>query len=231
MVAQSSTHWWYRVRRELVQKFLNQYVGQGGAVLEVGCGAGDTLLMLKKTYSVSGIDMSDEAVRITKEKGVPVQKGDATNIPAAHELFDAVLALDVLEHIEKPDNALKEMKRVLKPGGTLVVFVPAFMFLWSVTDVLSHHYRRYTRHELVALIESAGFTVVRSSYFNTLLFPLIALTRLTVRTLHIAVGSEMGTGTGLMNEFLYYIFRIEVPLLTHVNFPFGVSIAVIAKKL
>ena len=232
MVQLAKVHWWYRVRRQLVRYLLSTYppASGGTALLEVGCGSGDTLKMLSSTYSVRGIDASSESVALTQAQGVNAAQADATSIPAQDATSDVVIALDVLEHVQNPEVALAEIYRVLKPGGTLVVFVPAYMFLWSVTDELSHHYRRYTRRELVASVSATGFEVRRASYFNTLLFPLIAGTRVVVRLLGINMGSEMGTGTGLINAMLYYIFHTEVPLLHIVNFPFGVSIFLVATK-
>ena len=89
-----------------------------------------------------------------------------------------MIALDVIEHIKDDEEALKEIYRVLKPQGMAIIAVPAFMFLWGVTDVISHHYRRYTLSELRKKIENRRFSIIRSSYFNTFLFPFIALVRL-----------------------------------------------------
>jgi SAM-dependent methyltransferase len=179
----------------------------------------------------SGIDMSSRAIEYCKERGLnDVSVGDATVLQYPDASFDAIIILDVIEHIEDDAAACRELARVLKPGGIVIIMVPAFMFLWGVTDVLSHHYRRYTKREIVARVKGANLSIARATYFNTFLFPLIALVRVTVRLLKIPVTSESEMGGSLGNAILYAIFRLESLALKYMNFPFGVSVLLVAIK-
>jgi hypothetical protein len=126
---------------------------------------------------------------------------------------------------------LGEIWRVLKPGGLAIIFVPALMFLWGIEDVSSLHYRRYTKPELVNKAKETGFTVIRSTYFNTFLFLPIALVRLASRLLPTKRQSDMSlAGRGVINQILYQLFLAESYLLKYLNLPVGVSAMVVLKK-
>lgn len=234
MADTEEAHWWYRARREMVTGLLKKYVRGGSKIkiLDIGCGTGGLLRELTECGECQGLDLSEEALEYCRAKGLKnVGKGSAENIPFPDNSFDVVLVLDVLEHIEDDAAALKEIRRVMKNEGVAIITVPAFMFLWGVSDRLGRHFRRYERSMLLAKAESAGLVVVRSSYFNTFLFFPIAIVRTMVRSLHLPVGSENeATGEGVINSILYRIFRAEFFLLKFMNFPFGVSIFVICKK-
>lgn len=226
-------HWWYKARRELVHSLIKRHLGKNTAlkILDVGCGTGALLKELGDYGEVHGIDFSSEAIDFCKSRGVVnVEKSILETITYPNGYFDLVLALDVLEHVPDDSKGISEIYRVLKPGGTVIIFVPAFKFLWGVTDVLSEHYRRYTRHEVIAKVSKQGFQIQDSSYFNFFLFPFIALSRFIVNLLKIKINSENNTGDGLLNSFLYFVFKSEVWFLRFVKFPFGVSCMVIAKK-
>lgn len=230
--ATEQNHWWYRVRRCMVHDILRAYgVPRSDAVniLDVGCGTGLLMTELKE-YNIEGIDVSPRAVAFCKERGLTnVTEGSAEHIPRPDNQYDVILALDVIEHIKDDLGSLREMKRVLKPGGYLILFVPAFMFLWSVTDDNSHHFRRYTREELCRKVEQAGLRVARASYFNTILFPAIAGVRLLVRALGVPMRTE-NTFASSFNGVFYALFRLESILLRVCNLPFGVSVLVVARK-
>lgn len=228
------THWWYRVRREIVFSLLSSIATKKKGllrILEVGCGTGELLKEIDCLGSVRGIDISPRAIEFCKERGLTnAAVGDVAQIPFPEESFDVVIALDVLEHLENDSEGCNELIRVLAPGGVAIVAVPAFMFLWGITDVVSHHFRRYTRKQIAVCMREAGFTIERATYFNTFLFLPIAVVRLCVRILGIKVRSE-NTMTGkFTNAVLYRIFKLEFLLLRCIDFPFGVSILVTAKK-
>ena len=229
-MSQGKGHWWYRVRRELVLYLVRTYASSAKDVLDVGCASGDTLEVLQGAYKVSGLETSDEALRVARARGFSVVTASLPNIPHPDNSFDVVLMLDVLEHIEDDSAAVREVQRVLRPGGIFITFVPAYMFLWSVTDVRSHHFRRYTRPELVSVMKSAEFSIIRSSYFNTLLFPAIASVRLVTRLFGIHMTTEMSPNLNIFNGLLYSIFHLELSPLTFVDLPFGVSIFSVARK-
>ena len=228
-----STHWWYRVRREIAVDILRQLIVPGHSeanILDVGCGAGGLMAEAGVFGDVCGIDISSQAVGFCRGRGISkVHVGDATAIPYPTCSFDIVIAMDVVEHIKDDRIALSEIHRVLKPGGYCVITVPAFQELWGITDELSHHYRRYRRGEIAKQMEAANLVVKRSTYFNTLLFAPIALIRLAVRLMGITMDSE-NASPRFVNGLLYRIFHLEVWLLRLVDFPFGVSVLAVVQK-
>ena len=226
-------HWWYKVRRELIHILIKKYMGnpKNIYILDVGCGTGALMKELEVYGNVYGIDFSDQAVDFCKSRGiVNVQKSVVEKIPYQDKYFDLVLALDVLEHIPDDKSGIKEIYRVLKPGGTVIIFVPTFMFLWGVTDVISQHYRRYTKIELFSKVKDGGFNVLYSSYFNFFLFIPIAIARYFVNIFKIKIKSENDTGDGFVNKILYKVFSLEIPLIKYFSLPFGVSGMVVVKK-
>ena len=226
-------HWWYSVRRKLVHDLLHRYTNEksGLSILDFGCGTGALTKELERYGNVTGIDFSQQAIDFCKARGVKdVRLGSIEHTGCEESAYDLVLCLDVLEHLPDDEIAIKEIKRVLKPRGAVIVFVPTFQFLWSVTDEVSQHYRRYRLPQLIEKFERLEFTIERRSYFNTFLFPMIALVRLGVRLLHIKMESEAETGDGVVNKVLFFIFDLERRCLKFMNFPFGVSGMIIAKK-
>jgi ubiquinone/menaquinone biosynthesis C-methylase UbiE len=200
-------------------------------ILDVGCGTGAILKELGQYGTITGVDFSETAVAFCKTRGIAnVEQGSATDIQRADNTFDLVLALDILEHIENDTKAIAEIQRVLKPNGIAIIFVPTFMFLWGVTDELSHHFRRYTKKELIEKTSVAGLQTIRASYFNTILFFPIALLRLFVRIFKIKIKSENELGSPFINKILYTIFNFERKLLKYTNFPFGVSALIVCQK-
>ena len=228
-------HWWYKVRRKIVHDLIRKHCclerGREFLILDVGCGTGALLKELDSYGAAYGIDFSEKALDFCKARSLAnVRLGSITGIPYPDDAFDLVLALDILEHVEDDLKALQEIKRVLRPGGICVLFVPAFQLLWGVTDVLGQHYRRYTRPELTSKMRQEGLDIIRSSYFNTFLFFPIALVRLLVRWFRIPLKTENRTGSGVINKILYSLFYMESRLLRYVNFPFGVSVLVVWRK-
>lgn len=226
-------HWWYRVRRLLAAQFVKDAVTTRGAtaVLDVGCGTGALMKELEQYAEVTGVDMSSTAVQYCKSRGLDrVYQGTLPNLPFEDSMFDVVLALDVLEHVQDDLSATKELQRVLKPGGTAIIFVPAFDILWGNADVEGQHYRRYRKGTLFEVLKGGGFDIVRSTYFNTFLFLPILSVRLLFRMYPHAVVDEFRTGSRPVNAALYAIFRVESMLLRWVPFPFGVSVMAICRK-
>jgi 2-polyprenyl-3-methyl-5-hydroxy-6-metoxy-1,4-benzoquinol methylase len=227
------SHWWYRVRRKMVHNLIDRYYKNRHdlQILDLGCGTGALLQELSKYGHVSGKDISEQAISFCRSRGLQnVSVGSAMELNASDNTYDLVLALDVLEHIENDKKVLNEIYRVIKPGGYAIVFVPAFMFLWGITDVLSEHYRRYTRSELVKKAKEAGFNISRSTYFNFFLFIPISGLRLFMRAFSIPIESENKLGTPLTNKLFYLIFRAESFFVRFLKFPFGVSALVVLRK-
>lgn len=147
-------------------------------MIDVGCGTGRTLRDLAPTEAMAlGLDWHLPAPH---ERDIVRVRADVEALPLDDGVFDLVLALDVLEHVDDR-RAAHELRRLLRPGGTVIVTVPAFQGLWSFRDEDAGHRRRYRRPELVELLESAGLVCVHASYFVFALFPLIVATRLLGR--------------------------------------------------
>lgn len=187
---------------------------------------------------VTGIDVSEPAIELAQARGVPhVSVMDGANLAFADARFDLVIASDVLEYIEDEGRALREWARVLRPGGQLLVFVPAHAYLWSEHDVVNHHFRRYSRAGLLAALRSAGLRPQRSSFWNAALYFPTAALRLGRRLLAGAKPQAAAGSTGDLHQFAGSLNRLilgwvrgENALLRHVNLPVGVSIFALAQK-
>lgn len=141
-------------------------------VLDLGCGPGNTLRRFARWGHVYGFDFSLDALAFARTKGVTrVFSGDSTALPIASGMFDCVLALDVLEHVADDDAALREIARVLRPGGIFFFTVPAFMSLWRHHDEMYGHYRRYAKAEFVGKVRRAGLQVLSCHFFKCAFFP------------------------------------------------------------
>lgn len=178
-------HAWSVGRRDLVLAMLRAAGARPGqSVLDVGCGGG---LLVRALHDagyepVVGLDMSPAAVASAAEQGIGgVRLGDGCAIDAPDASFDYVVASDVLEHILDEGRALHEWWRVVKPGGLVLVYVPAFSFLWSAHDVVNHHFRRYSRSQLQSVLLGSGFTIDRIGYWNSALFAPTLLVRMVAR--------------------------------------------------
>ena len=226
-------HWWYHVRREIIHQLISKYrtMSEELRIADIGCGAGLLSKELEMYGMVTDIDPSQQSVSFTRSRGLKdVRLGSAEETGCSNDEFDIVLCLDVLEHLKEDLDGILEIKRILKPGGIAIIFVPAFHFLWSITDEVSHHFRRYRLPQLFKKFEQAGFSIQKYSYFNTILFLPIALIRITVRILHLNITSEAETGSGVINRILYRLFSLERKWLANHSLPFGVSIMYVIRK-
>jgi len=231
------THWWYLARRKIIFDWVLRILADYSQpkILDVGCGTGFNLEYLRANqYSdVVGLDFSTEALGFGRQRQLPqLICADGLNPPLRHESFDVIMALDLIEHLEDDVSALQELTRLLKPSGSLIIFTPAFQFLWGLQDEVSHHYRRYTAPQLRQKIQSVGLSIRKLTYANTFLFPLIWAGRLALRLSgnNIQGTSENDLHPGWSNGLLQAIFSAEQPLLRHFNLPFGVSLFCIAYK-
>lgn len=231
------SHWWFVGRRLILESFLKEIIQnlkseiQNPKILDVGCGTGANLEMLAQFGEAEGIDVSDEALEFCKTKGLKTHKGLAESLPFEDASFDLVTALDVVEHLDNDLDGLKEMRRVLREGGRALMFVPAFMFLWSVQDDISHHRIRYTKTQIVERVKQAGFEIERATYANITFFPPILAGRALMKLTGIKPESENNITIGALNGFLGKLFGAERFWLKNFNFPFGVSIVIVAKKI
>ncbi|MCK4553665.1 class I SAM-dependent methyltransferase, partial [Candidatus Parcubacteria bacterium] len=146
-------NWWYRARRIIIKQLIKKYIQKiRPKILDVGCGTGLLFKELQQYADVYGIDSSPSSINFCVKRGLSnIKLGDATAIPHDDNFFDIVLALDLLEHIKDDNLAIQEIKRVVRKEGIIIIFVPAFKFLWGITDEISSHYRRYRKKDFVNL--------------------------------------------------------------------------------
>lgn len=234
MGALEDRHWWFVARRRILTEALERFVDlpPEARLLEVGCGTGGNLSMLGRFGSVAALEPDAEARRLASRHGqADIRDGRLPSaIPFNGTRFDLVAALDVLEHLDDDAATLEALHDQLHPGGWLVLTVPAFSFLWSRHDEKHHHKRRYRKAGLVHLVTRAGFVPVRVTYFNTLLFPLIAGVRLLKTLFALGGKPDDDMPSPLVNRLLTAVFSSERRLLGRVPFPAGVSLLMIARR-
>lgn len=230
------SHWWYAGRRRILASFLEdicrRVTDRRPRILDVGCGTGANLLMLSQYGDAEGVDVSEDALTFCRERGLEqVKLGAAEKLPYDDDTFDLVTALDVVEHLDDDLAGLREMRRVLRPGGRVLLFVPTFMFLWGLQDDVSHHRRRYRLPELRRVLEQAGFEIERTTYANITFFLPILLARKLMRVTGIKAESENNINVSAFNGLLGSVLGAESVVLRFMNIPFGVSGLCVARKL
>ena len=176
-------HWWYRGRRTVLEGVIAEVgLPANARILDAGCGSGRFMVDLAKRGTVTGVELSDTSVQLARQRAIgEVVAGSVLEMPFADDSFDLVVSLDVIEHLEDDLAALREFRRAVAPGGALLVTVPAYQWLWSGHDEINHHHRRYTRRSLQRVAEQAGWSQVRTTYFNSLLLPVAILLRVLDR--------------------------------------------------
>ena len=232
-------HWWFVGRRRIIGSFVERICAElrsegktEARILDIGCGTGGNLELLSRFGRAEGVDISSEALDFCRARGLKnVRQGAAETLPFANESFDLVTGLDVVEHLDDDVAGLREMRRVLRPGGHLLLFVPAFMFLWGVQDDVSHHRRRYTLPELKKKLAQAGLGIERASYANISFFAPILLGRVFMNVSGLRPASENNINVGAFNGLLGRVLGAESWWLKRLNFPFGVSIICDAKRI
>lgn len=226
-------HWWFVARRIILDKLIAKLpLAEGSDILEAGCGTGGNLAMLARYGQVYAMELDAIARRFASSRAIgSVQPGHLPDdIPFADKQFDLVVLLDVLEHLAQDSAALKALRLRLKPGGWLLVTVPANQWMWSRHDEFNHHQRRYAMRELRRVTRNAGFEVCYISYFNVVLFPLIAGIRLLQNWFGQEVQeSDIKMPSGRVNQILTALFASERYLIGQVSIPFGVSLVLLAQ--
>lgn len=214
-----SWHFWFVSRRELVASLLARVVRANDTVLDVGCGTGANLSLVRNDARKRGIDIHIEELR------PGMMQADALSLPFRSATVDVVLALDVLEHVDD-EAMLSEVARVLMRGGRLVATVPALRALWSVRDDAAGHRRRYDRASLRAVLTRHGFRIAELRGFQFLLLPVLLLTRV-LRRRSVAARDAEDAPPRWLNRVFLAVNRFELRFLRP---PLGSSLAVIAVK-
>jgi SAM-dependent methyltransferase len=225
-------HWWFVGKRLLLASLLAE-AEAGARLLDLGCGTGGVLRDWSQRCRCFGVDGSRVALRICRRKGFEsVAQGDFTALPFARGIFDMVVMLDVLEHLDDEVALLHQAREACSRGGRLLIAVPAFEWLWSQHDETFGHRRRYTASRLQRVVRSAGLVPERTTYTNALVFPLAAVWRLLsyrTRLGRFAPGHDFWTLPGWLNALLIRLYALEAWLVRRIDLPVGVSIVCIAR--
>ena len=223
-------HWWYRARRDILSDLIARQISlpADARILEIGCGTGHNLAMLGHFGRVDAIEVDGAARDVASRRlGRAVMNAPLPALAGVEAgTYDLIAILDVLEHVEEDRDALIGMASKLKPGGRILITVPAHPWMWSAHDVVNHHKRRYTRGTLKAVVGEAGLKLEMLSWFNSLLFPLAAAARLAGRVTG-KEDSDDSLPPRPVNALFEKIFGLERYALGRLPFPPGVSIVAI----
>jgi SAM-dependent methyltransferase len=230
MITTDDRHWWYRGRRRVLRAALDSLeLASPCRILDAGCGSGRTLDELADYGDACGVDISPAAVRAARSHGHWARLGTVGDLPFGDAEFDLVTCLDVIEHTPDDRRTLGELRRVTRPGGALVVTVPAHPMLWSAHDEANRHYRRYTRGSLIDAAVETDWEVHHSTYFNAALLAPAAAVRLARR--HAPAGrSELSLTPPALDRVLEWPSRAEAALVrAGVRVPFGLSLLAVLR--
>jgi ubiquinone/menaquinone biosynthesis C-methylase UbiE len=233
------TYWWFLGKRFLVRTMIKRLVieegSRGPVFLDIGCGTGMIMELLRSFGSVFGIEVSQEALQFLKQHQLKgLAQADANqSIPFKNNTFFAITCMDVLEHLEDDLAVLKEAFRVCKPGGYMIITVPAFDLLWSPHDIALHHKRRYTKKQLLNRIKGLHWEMIKCSYYNTVLFLPILFVRKLRNQLTTTTDARSDFYVNLppwLNRMLSWVLLSEIRFLRHFDLPVGVSLLLILRK-
>lgn len=231
------SHWWFVGKRRIAQNLIEEFVplNQREAILDVGCGTGAMMHFLDHYGRAYGIDISETALCFCQERTLArLSRASALSLPFADSSFSLITVFDVLYHEAVVDDlmALREFYRVCRRGGSVLISEPAFNFLWSGHDIAYHSKRRYVASELESKLEKVGFQVVKLSYSNTLLFPIIFAVRMWKRLCRPSPEdhSDVKPLKPYLNKALLAVYDLEAPLVCRTRFPVGSSVVCVARK-
>ncbi len=225
------SHWWWRARESLVTRKIERLAPaeRWQRALDVGCGDALFLPQLSRFANVvEGLEVEAQLVSEEAAGRYPIHIGPLDERFQPSAPYEFISMLDVVEHIPQPLPVLRRCREIMAPGGTLVLTVPAFRFLWTSHDDINHHHARYTRGELNRLVREAGFETLESRYF----FHWMVLPKWIVRLAERLLGARVhrtGVPPGFVNGMLYGLCRVEGALLGPFGWLPGTSVFLAAK--
>ena len=228
-------HWWYAGRRRIIFDVIARIIPHGAQrALDIGCGSGlNATILSTRVKEIVGVEVSDEAIAAAKKIApqLTIIKGAWPGIAIAGT-FDLITCFDVLEHIADDTGALRNIESLLNMGGTAILTMPAFPFLWSDHDTIAHHHRRYTKKALEHIIAThTNLEIIRISYFNSILFFPIVFFRVLKKVFPLRSGtSDIFSVPRPVNTALGSLFGAEQYILRYANIPVGVSLLCVIKK-
>jgi SAM-dependent methyltransferase len=224
-------HWWYRARRQVLAALIRRKARPpaGGRLLEIGCGTGHNLEMLSEFGQLDALELDDTARAVAEKRlGRPVMDSPLPELRGVpQKAYDLVAALDVIEHIDDDEASIDSIATLLKPGGKLVMTVPAHEWMWSAHDVVSHHKRRYSKRSLKKLIEGSPLRLEAMGYLNSLLLPAAIAERLASKARG-KQDADLWLPPRPVNAMLETLFASERHLIGRVPLPPGLSLFAIA---
>ena len=235
MAATETTHWWFVGRRSVIDAVLDRIdLPQDGTILEAGCGTGGNLATLARRGRIRAFDPHIDALAFAQGRhpNVDIRQGALpSELPYDEASFDLVAALDVLEHVEDDRASAHALVSLVRPGGWLIVTVPAHQALWGTHDRRLHHLRRYGKRQLLDLFAGCDVELVRTTPFNIVLSPLAIIYRIGERALGMDFGNQERNLPGPLNAALGGLFRLETMLVRRgVAIPFGLSYAAVFRR-
>jgi ubiquinone/menaquinone biosynthesis C-methylase UbiE len=225
--------WYFHTLNRRMLLPLAELAKQEASILDAGCGTGGLIRAMQQfepRWRITGLDISPLACTYARERSsASIVEGSVEALPFTANQFDAVVSADVLYHINDTSKALQEFGRVLKPGGSLVVNVPAYNWMWSYHDDLVDTRHRFRRSELASLLKQAGFEITISSYANLLIFPLIIARRKIFVPAN--PSSDVKPYPPLIEAFRGSMAALEYgALIRGISLPAGNSVFIAARK-
>jgi SAM-dependent methyltransferase len=234
MAELADVHWWYVARRKILADLIRREVQPPAKarILEIGCGTGHNLPMLAAFGMVDGLEIDDQARAVAnKRHGKTIKSAPLPGLTdVRRRSYDLITALDVIEHVDDDAAALAAIAERLKPGGRLLMTVPAHQWMWSAHDTANHHKRRYSKKRLKALIDESPLRLEKAGYFNSLLFPLAVAAR-GVAQLTGKEDSDDRLPPKPVNAVFEKLFAAERYAVGRLPLPPGLSLFAIASAL
>jgi SAM-dependent methyltransferase len=230
IASDEASNWWFTAKRRLAVDMLRSSGVVSGPVIDVGAGGGALVGDVVAAGLGPAVGVEPDA-GFGRRPGTPIAQAVAEHLPLRHGAAAAVLALDVVEHLDDDVAAVRSMAEAVRPGGVVVLAVPAYRWAWSAHDVRLGHRRRYSRADVRRLIDEAGLDLARLPSYHSWLVPVAAVVRRGPLGRRRRGGSGSGSGRvgARLNRLLLALADAERRLLRHVDLPVGLSIMAVAR--